>query len=352
MNKTTGKWAIGSSALLALMVWLVTGFSFGKSEVTQAPDERVSPASLTTASAEKRLVNDYYEAVGTVQSRREFEVASQTSGRVLSVEIREGDRVEEGQLLVVIESKIQEAKLDHAKRALEAAQARLERADAEEKRCELLLTKNAATQKQSEITRADYLEALAEVARVASTVREADVNMEYTKVYAPEAGEIVDRMVEPGDLASIGRPLFVIHDPQDLRLEVDMREGLIDRVEVGARVDLRIDALHLDLAGTVDEMVPSGNTLSRTFLVKASFEYKDGLRSGMFGRLRFPLGERESILIPRSAVLRVGQLEQVRVLETDRVRQFFVRTGDIHGSDIEVLSGLNGDEVLVLEGRS
>jgi len=351
MNKATGKWILGSVALLALMLSLTNVFSCGKPEYSQEADER-APGSLATVSAEKRKVKEYYEAVGTVQSRREFEVASQTSGRILAVEIREGDRVEKGQLLARIESKVQEARLDHAKRALEAAEARLERAEAEEKRCELLMTENAATQRQSEVARAEYLETLAEVARAASTVREAEVNMDYTRVYAFGAGEIVDRLVEPGDLASIGRPLFVIHDPGDLRLEVDMREGLIDRVKVGTRVDLRIDALQLDLKGTVDEIVPSGDILSRTFLVKADFEYEEGIRPGMFGRLRLPLGERETILVPKSAVLRVGQLEQVRVVEQGRVRQFFVRTGDVHDGDIEVLSGLNGGEVVVVEEGS
>jgi len=183
---------------------------------------------------------------------------------------------------------------------------RFTRAEAERARVRTLFEEKAATPRDMEGAEAEFREAeagrnaararlagaRAEVARADGRVREAEVALAYTRVVAPQAGEVVRRLVEPGDLAWSGRSLVALHDARDLRLEAGVREGLVGRATVGVEVKAHIEALGVDVDGTVDEVVPSGDPLSRTFLVKVAIPYREGLLTGMFGRLRLPLGER------------------------------------------------------------
>ncbi len=375
----TGKWILGLAALVLLMLYLSGVFTADRAKPGESVLKPEASGKEQTALAEVRGVPIYYEAVGSVRSRRRIEVACQTSGRILSVEVREGSKVEKGALVARIESDVLEARLDQARRALEAARAAeraaaervlgveavLERASAERDRVQKLLEEKAATPREAEAAEADFRQsnaavsaaraalagARAEVARIQGRVREAEVALAYTEVRAPEAGEVVDRMVDPGDLAWTGRPLIVVHDPYDLRLEAGVREGLIGRISVGVEVKVLVEALGAEVGAKVDEIVPSADAASRTFLVKAALPYRKGLRTGMFGRLQLLLGERDAVVVPEGAVRRVGQLEQVSVVVDGRIQKQFVRTGQVLGKHVEVLSGLSGGESVVIGER-
>ena len=373
------KWAIGLAILAVLMVYLADVFTPGRIEGGWAPAEAAMPrGDEQTVRAEVRDVPVHYEAVGSVRSRRRFEVAAQASGRILEMNVREGDRVEKGQVLARIESDVLQAQREQALQAREAAiaaeraagdlvaaaQAGFRRAESEWKRVQRLHAEKAATDQQHEGAEAAYREAeaglnaararlagaRADVARAAGRLKESDVALAYTVVHAPQAGEVVNRLVDPGDLAWAGRPLVVLHDPRDLRFEAGVREGLVSRTEVGARVQVHVEAPALDLEGTVDEIAPSADPASRTFLVKAAIPFQKGLLVGMFGRIRINLGTRRTVLVTAQAVRRIGQLEQVRVVTPAAICRQFVRTGLRRGEQVEVLSGLRGGETLVIEG--
>jgi RND family efflux transporter MFP subunit len=181
-------------------------------------------------------------------------------------------------------------------------------------------------------------------------IREAEIDLEHTAILAREAGEVAKRLVEPGDLAFPGKKLLVLQTGASLRLEAMVREGLIGRVRVGDRVGVVVSALGegAPLEAVVDEMEPLADPVTRSFLVKARLPEAPGLYPGMFGRLLVPLGEREAVLVPEAAVIRVGQLETVMVRQGDAWQPVHVRTGERVGKGemVEVLSGLSGGETV------
>ena len=95
--------------------------------------------------------------------------------------------------------------------------------------------------------------------------------------------------------------------------------------------------------------IPSlDDAASRTFLVKIELPADARLRSGLFGRAQFSRGERQALLIPRSAVVERGQLQGVFVLDQNKIANLrYVTVGKPSGSDIEVLAGLQNGERLV-----
>ena len=189
------------------------------------------------------------------------------------------------------------------------------------------------------------------VRQAMKAIEETQIVLGYTKVTAPEAGEVVRRLIEPGDLATPGKPLLLLQTRGKLRLEAFIPESLIGKLRIGTVLELKIDALDRLMTGSVEEVVPSADPMTRTILVKTALPDDETIFPGMFGRLLIPVRERRVVLIPRKAIQRIGQLEVVTAELDGRWQQIFVTTGKVMGDNVEVLSGLKGDETVALEGN-
>ncbi|MCH5376444.1 MAG: efflux RND transporter periplasmic adaptor subunit, partial [Planctomycetes bacterium] len=194
----------------------------------------------------------------------------------------------------------------------------------------------------------------AKVRQAEQAVSEAEVNLSYATIEAPQDGMIVDRLAEPGDIAQPGVPLLVLYDPASLRLEVPVMENLAVKMKIGERLTVHIDALDRDVEGRVDEIVPQAEAASRSFLVKIALSDAEGLYEGMFGRLLIPGGVRRHLCLPTAAIQTLGQLQFVEVVQpNDRtLERHFITTGRLGDPDhVEVLSGLEaGDRVVLQDG--
>jgi RND family efflux transporter MFP subunit len=323
----TGRWRTrlrwAGFVVLALGMVLYAGdvLRGGRVRPGKLPASAGLPPPARTATAERGPVPVVEEAVGTVRSRHGVAVAAQVIARVLSVGARVGDRVKQGQLLIVLDDS------DFA--------ARHARAKAQYERVKGFLAHQAATTEQMEAATAEYLQAKAA--------------MEHTRIGAPIDGVIAERHVEPGDLASPGRPLLMLLDPGSLRLEAQVREGLIAHVVPGMTLDVALPTAGAIVKGTVAEVLPSADPQSRTFEVRVNFDAPQGVYPGMFGRLRFATGEREVVHVPAAAVERIGQLETVVVRDDGVWTRRLVTTGALLPNDsLEVLSGLDGGETVGL----
>ncbi len=289
----------------------------------------------------------WYQAVGTVRSRTETTVAARVTGTVEKVHADAGAEVRAGQTLASIDQRDVRARLQQARSALVAAQAEATRAEAEYRRTARLHEKEAATPAQYEAAEAARQQATAAVEIAQEKVREAEVAASYSRIVSPISGRVAERLVEAGDLARPGEPLFLIHDPRDLRLEADVREGLIGAVAAGDVVTVELPALGREVSGRVDEIVPAADPRSRTFLIKVALPPQGGLFPGMFGRIRLGSGSsRESVFVPVAAVERVGQLMTVLVLDGERWKRRYVTAGDAGDDRQEILSGLDGGETI------
>ena len=192
---------------------------------------------------------------------------------------------------------------------------------------------------------------IAEEARAAETVREAEVLLSYTVIRAAKNGRIVDRSAEPGDVAQPGIPILVLYDATSLRLEAPVMEHLAVKLQIGETLNVYIDALQREFQATVDEIVPQADAPSRSFLVKASLPKSEDLYEGMFGRLRIPAGERRHLCLATDAVVRIGQLEFVDVVLPDgTIERRLIKTGTLGmPGRQEVLSGVQAGEKVLLQ---
>jgi RND family efflux transporter MFP subunit len=251
-----------------------------------------------------------------------------------------------------------------ARDILSSAKASFAKAESTYRRMKQLGEQRVVTAEEVEQAESAYLQAKAALSQAEQgvvaaqargreadkVIQEAEVGLDYTTILARETGEVAKRLVEPGDLAFPGKKLLVLQTGTSLRLEAMVREGLIGRVHVGDTVQVVVSALGAggSLTATVDEMEPLADPVTRSFLVKARLPEVAGLYPGMFGRLLVPLGEREAVLVPERAVIRVGQLDTVMVRTQDSWQPVYVRTGEAVGDRVEIISGLSGGETVGL----
>ncbi len=337
----------GLLALVLIVLYSAGVFSTGKI----SPSDQVSAAGSAPPGgeplrAELVQVPEFYEAVGTVRPVSETTVEAQVPGRVLKVQAKAGQAVAKGQLLVQLDDQQFQARVAQARQGLAAARANFDRASADYERVKKFVQAEAATPQNLEQAKAGFLGAEAGLRQAQQQVQEAEVALGYTRLLAPESGQVVRRLAEPGDLAMPGKPLLSLQTVGGNRLEALVREGLIAKIKRGDHVQVDIPSLGRRVNGTVEEVVPAADPATRSFLVKVGLQPVPELYSGMFGRILVPIKTRPAVLIPRQALRRVGQLELVRVKSADGWQSIYVTSGQTVDGRVEILSGLKGGETL------
>lgn len=276
------------------------------------------------------------EVVGTVRAKRHATLEAKLSGRIEKLPVVLGQHVSTGELLALLNAPEIVARLDQA-------QASLEQAESEWNRISKLFEQQAAT-------RADYEAAQARYRIAKGAAAEARAIMSYVEVVAPFDGVVTKKWVDVGDLGSPGKPLISIEDPSALQLEADLPQSIAASVERGVRLRLQVDGVDANLIGTVNEIATAADSFSRTFRVKVDLPSQAGLRSGQFARLLVPVGESDSLRVPASAIVYRGQMEIVFVVTKQHAHMHLVKTGKQFFDEIEVLSGLQAGDAVVVSG--
>ncbi len=333
----------------------------GERPATPTAQETIGNASIFTAQSAR--IPDFLDAVGTVRAAQSAQISSQMMGTILEINVREGDRVNQGQVLAVIDQAQPRAAVEQATAAEMAAQKEVAAADSDYtlaeatmKRYQQLFEKQSASPQEFDEVKARYMSAaahreMAQAARAQSdaALTQAKKSFEYTRIQAPFSGIVTERRADPGTLASVGLPLFTIEDTRNYRLEISVDEGDLRLVHSGQTVSATIDSLdNNDMQGKVSQIVPAADAASRSFVVKIQLPADSRLHSGIFGRAHIIRGERSAVLIPQTAVVARGQMQGVYVVDQNQTASLrFVTLGRFSGQQVEVLSGLQGGEKLV-----
>ncbi len=371
---------------LAAAIWapfLVLALLTGCSEKIEPGNKaKEHPLFAQPVKVEKARVVQWrpsYKAVGTIEAGISSVLGAKLLGEVIEVRVKEGDPVTKGQILAIIDPRQVEAGLKRAraavaqaKRHLEAARASAEEAEAAEalslatyKRYLKLKEADSVSDQEFDQIKAQYLRAKAARTRAQAMVeaakarlREARAALSASRVRredallkAPFDGVVVHKHVDPGDLVAPGSPLFTIKSAARFRAEVMVPESKVGLLSTGQEANVEVPALgRIKLTGRISTIVPGADPRSRSFLVKINLPPTRGLRSGMYAVAFIPSAPARTILIPKSAVIRAGQLSGIFVVDEGHVIHFrLLRLGREVGERVEVLSGLKEGEIFVKE---
>jgi RND family efflux transporter MFP subunit len=348
------RWLRGGAVLLVsiggivvLLVWLAGGFH---EKIAPGPAE-VGLRSLgdaATITVQQVAVPLWENAVGTVGAAHETAVGAKIMARVLAVHFQAGQRVEKDQLLLELAREDLEARLKQAQAGVNAAQASLDQAQSDYDRIIRLRDQSAASEREFTTATNELNAAKARHEQARSALREAETMLEYATIRAPLAGVVIDKAVDVGDMVTPGQTVLRLYDR--LQLVATVRESLATSLQVGQQLPVTLEALDLRCQGTISEIVPESDVLSRAFYVKVTGACPPGVIPGMFGRLQIPLGERQELRIPRSAVRSVGQIPYVhRVVGPDRVERAFIQIAGEQDDQVVIASGLSPGERIVAD---
>lgn len=335
------------AAGFGLSLSLLAGSGCGKHEAkhTEAP-----PVPVRVATVQPVRESGSVEAVGTLRAAREATIAGKVMGTVVEIRKRAGDTVRQGEILLVIDSRDVAGQVAQAEGALAQARAAAVLAETNFKRFEQLFARGAASQLELDQARYQHETALGAVRQAEGAVTTATSYQAYARIPAPFAGRVVDQLCEEGDLASPGRPLMKLEDSSHLRLFASLEASRADAAIVGARVEVLVPSRPgRTIAGTIAEVTPAADPGTRSILVKIDLEEDPALKAGVFGRALLPLGERDVLRVPATAVVRRGGMAGVFVADGGRAMFRMVVLDEDRPEAPAVTSGLSGGESVVLD---
>jgi len=323
-------WRIGLH-VLAMLALLATGC---RQESQPAVREQLPVTQVTVVQATNIVQSSFEEIPGTVVPRVKSVLEAKVVGRIGSLGIESGQMVKAGDTLLKINAPEVQARVDQAEAGLRLAQQ-------EHQRAQNLFARQAATRAEVEAVTARLDQARAAAA-------EAGVMLGYLSVAAPFDGVVSRKLVEVGDLAAPGKPLIEIEQPGGKQFEVALSEALIAKVKLGDTLLVNFDDGDEPVAATVAEIDPSGDPGSRSWRVKLDLPVGSSFRSGAFGRVAVPGEGGQVIVVPATALVQRGQLEQVFVVADDKALLRLVKTGRVAAGKVVILSGLEADAWVVV----
>jgi RND family efflux transporter MFP subunit len=333
-----------ANGVTALLLWL--GGYFAPKVSAQTEHAAVIEGERPGGVAQVRLVRlpMVETAVGTVRPVHESAIGARLLARVVEINLKAGQVVNSGDVLVRLDDLDLRAKRRQAEAALNTAEAARAQAEADANRAATLMKSRAISRQEYERDSTAFKSADAEVRRAKESINEIQATLEWATIRSPISGIVIDKKVAVGDMVSPGQILATLFDPLRMQLVASVRESLAHRLKVGQPIEVRLDNSHKTRMGTISEIVPEAESSSRAFEVKVSGTCPEGVYSGMFGRILIPLDEEQVLVIPRQAVQSIGQLELVNVARGSAFGRRAVRLGRIIGEDVEVLSGLREGE--------
>lgn len=337
---------------IVLMLWLSGKFSPKVPATVESTATSQSKVAGQSIAVRRIRVPRLESSVGTIRAVHETTIGSKLLARVVDVQLKAGQKVHKGDVLIRLDDADLQAKLKQASAAVTSAQAAHAQALRDEKRYGELLKSNAASRQDYEKTATAVQSTEADLLRAKEIVNEVQATLEWATVRTPMDGTVIDKKVDVGDLVIPGQSLVTLFDPSRMQLVASVRESLAHRLEVGQSIGVNLEGINKLCTGTISEIVPEAQVSSRAFQVKVTGPCPAGVYTGMFGRVMIPLEEEQILVVPRRAVHSVGQLELVDVVNQQRASRRAVRTGRIFAEDVEVLSGLQDGEHVVVSAES
>lgn len=361
----------GFSAALLAAGTLLTGCG---GHQAQAAREESIPVAVQ--SAQSGTFSTPVELSGTLAAVHSTTLGAAAAGRIVSMNVRVGDRVGSGEIVAQVDTSEYGAQLAGARagasaaadsqRAAQAqlaqAQSHLQFAQTTARRMSVLYSQGAISKQQQDETQSNLAAAQAGVAQAQAGlsaaagmtaqaqagVSAAAVPLQNTSITAPYSGIVTQKFVEQGAVVGPGSPVVAIQDTSDLELDVALPEDDAAAIVPGSSLNVRVDALgNASVPATVRAVVPSQNSALRSATVKIGIAPRPGLLPGMFARVRISGTPRAGVSVPLSAlVTRAGQSGVFTVRENAAI--FVpVQTGVSTDRSVEVLGLPAGSRIAV-----
>jgi RND family efflux transporter MFP subunit len=358
----------------ALLLFVITGFLYFQGVFSSAVQVEVFSVAKIYPSQAFTLLN----ASGYVVAQRKAAVASKITGRLISLSVEEGSRVKKNEVIARMENEDALASRDQAEANLNVAYHNLEQVKAELQDATLsfnrykdLLDKGFVAKADYDASEARYKKAIAAVAAAEAAVKAnaaalqgANVMIEYSLIRAPFDAVVLTKNADIGDIvtpigasANAKAAVVTIADMSSLQVEADVSESNMRQIKVGQPCEIQLDALpDLRFSGVIHMIVPTADRSKATVMVKVRFIDNDqrilpemSAKVAFLSRPTKPEEQKPLTALNPAALLTRNGKKAVFLIKGDQAVETPVTPGEQIGDMIEVLSGVNAGDKIVLK---
>ena len=340
--------------LLALIV-LASCDSKKKETIVKEPAIAVKVSGITANDN-----SPFVTASGKIEAENSANLSTRMMGYVTKVNVKVGQNVSAGQLLVSINNTDLQAKKAQVDASITQATAAYNNAKKDYDRFVNLFAQQSASQKELDDMTARYEMAKAGLEAAKQMRNEVMAQFSYSNITAPFSGTVTNTFVKEGDMANPGMPLVSIEGASRLQVTAMVSESDISNVKNGMPVKINVKSLNKEVAGKVSEVSLSAKNTGGQYLVKVTLDKMDKeILSGMFVNVQFPTAKKVAtavkssvVMVPETALVKQGQLTGIYTVGTGNVAILrWLRIGKTFGNQVEVLSGLSADEQYIVSAE-
>lgn len=368
---------ISSAKRLMIVAILTTGVMMlsgcgGGAPASVAPPP---PPEVTVSKPEVREITDYFEFPGQTAAVGEVEIRARVTGYLVKLNFEDGRNVKKGDLLYEIDPRPYQTALDRAKGELVRLRALVEKATADVDRSERLRSSNAVSQDEYEQYVTNLAVHKASIQSAEAALRDAELNLEFTKIVSPIDGRISRTRITEGNLVQPGagdttvlttvvttNPIYVYFNIDERALlqyeEVAMKSGLslhpdqLEERKFPVEIGLGNEA-GFPHTGTLDFADNKIDRTTGTLRVRGVFDNAKGyLTPGLFVRVRIPFGTpHQALFLSERAIGSDQRQKYVWIVNADNVVEYRrVTVGSLREGMRVIESGLQADDLVVVKG--
>ncbi len=335
-------------ALLSLVVFF--GVKRIRQRITGTPPEQVPPLAVETLRLQPGPFVVSRRYTGSIEAVHRAKIAAQVSARVREVNFREGETVQEGELLVVLDDTELRAEVGRLEATARRIQADLDFWKKQAARDKKLLSGKAIPPQK-------YDESKRMKASVAASLRANDyalaaarARLGYTRIHAPFSGKIQRLDTEVGELAAPGKILVELVAPRPLKAVISVPQKDLAEIREGMEVRLVVPAANQVIDSRIDHIYPVLDPATRNATIEAGMPDPGKVLSpGMAVDANVILARTEhALVLPHAAVRMLGGQTGVFAVKHDQALWLPVTVGLSMGGRVQILSGLKGGETVIV----
>jgi membrane fusion protein (multidrug efflux system) len=331
--------------IYALLIILIGGFiayrivsNKSKNEESKKFGDKDAPTTVTGLVVKTSTFDNNLSLSGSIEANEQVEIHSEVSGIVEGIYFDEGTNVNKGQVLFKVNDVELKAQLQQAstKEGLAAENAR---------RGKLLLEKEAISQEEYDVARADYKSAQAQTQLIRAQISK-------TAVKAPFSGKIGLRSISPGTYITPTILVAKLVNTGKLKISFSIPEKYAAQVKMGSTIDFRVSGSDKIYTAKIYAIEPEVEIATRTLKVRAIADNKDGnLFPGTFADVKLPLDIiKNAIVVPTEAIIPVQNGKKVFIANMGKAKEVIVEATTRTDASILILSGLKAGDTLITGG--
>ena len=295
---------------------------------------------------------------GVLTSKNSASISTRTMAYVDKIYVNIGDRVQKGQLLVRLNANELLARKAQVEAQITEAELATQNAQRDYQRFETLHRQQSVSDKELENMKLNKISMESKLQMARQGLNEVEAMLSYTQIKAPFSGVVTQKMADEGNMAQPGMPLLAIEQPGAMEINATIPENYIGQVKVGDSVEVDIKSAGLLISGHISELSPSSALSGGQYAIKVVLDEANSpqLRSGMYVNINLPGKVLDkagnSLWIDGQSLVVREQLRGVYVVNADnKAVLHWLRLGKSAGNQVEVLSGLKGDERIIRQAN-